>query len=164
MRSRYLRFIGIPICIVLTFVVTTRLRWPGSVGDVPQGLEQQRAQWTAHRPPQYILTVTHTSAGVPTWFTLSKVNKGVVQNVLCRRYENSGSIIECAVTNSLYPLTVEQVFEAVEMAYRNKYRGIEVQYDARYGYAAMIGFDPDQEKTGDEWGYEVELVEAKEGG
>jgi hypothetical protein len=127
MRIRYVRYIGIPICLVLTFVVTTRLRWPGSVGDVPQGLEQQRAHWAAQRPAQYILTITHTTAGVPTWFTLSKVNKGVVVNVLCRRYETSGSITECAVSNSLYPLTVEQVFEAVEMAYRNKFRGIEVQ-------------------------------------
>lgn len=163
MRMR-IRYLGIPICLVLTFVVASRLRWPGSVGDAPLELQQQRAKWSAHRPQQYILTVTHTTADVPTWFTLSKVNKGVVENVLCRRYESGGSISECAVTNALFPVTVEQVFEAEELAYRNKYRGIEVQYDAQYGYAAMIHFDPDKEKTGDEWGYEVELAESKEGG
>jgi hypothetical protein len=158
-----IRYFGVPICLVLTFVVASRLRWPGSVGDIPQALAQQRTMWDAHKPPQYILSVSHTSATAPTWFTLSSVAGGAVKNVLCRRYDRSGMVSECAVTNALYPLTAEQVFEAVETAYRSKYQGVEVQYDANYGYPASVRFDPQKEKIGDEWGYEAELGETKDG-
>ncbi len=155
-----LRYIGIPICMVLAVVVASRLHWPGSEGDIPQALGQQRAKWVARNTAQYILTVNHTSATNPTWFTLSKIAGGAVENVLCRRYDLGGSISECAVTDSLYPLTVEQLFEALEAAYRRKYNAVEVEYDAQSGFPAIARFDPVKDKMGDEWGYTVELRDA----
>ena len=159
MRTLY---IGIPICLVLAFVVASRLRWPGSEGDVPPVVAQQKAKWTAAQPPQYILTVNHSSVSGPSWFTLSKVKAGKLENVLCRRIETSGSITECAVSSSLFPITVEQVFASVEGAYRGKVQGIEVQYDARYGFPSAVHVDPVAERKGDEWSYEVEFSAVKE--
>lgn len=157
-RLRYL--IAIPICLGLTFMVTTRLRWPGTAGDLPVAVTQQEAQWAAKGPSRYILTVTHTAAGKPTWFTLSQVTRGKLDNVICRRYEKNDSISECGVTDALFPITIDQVFEAVKSAYRSKLRGIDVQYDPRTGHPTGIHFDPVSEKTGDEWGYEIELSPA----
>jgi hypothetical protein len=152
-----LRYLGIPICLVLAFVVASRLRWPGSEGDVPPIVAQQRAKWQAARPSQYILTVNHGSVAGPAWFTLSKLKGGTLENVLCRRYEANGSIIECAVSDSLYPITVDQVFAAVEGAYRGKVQGMDVQYDSRYGFPSAVHVDPVAERKGDEWNYAVEV-------
>jgi len=156
--------VAIPVCLVLTFIVAGRLRWPGSVGDTPPSVAAQQAIWAARQPARYILTVTHTSGTAPRWFTLSQVTQGKVGNVLCRRYERDDSIVECAVSEALYPITVEQVFAAIEMAYRSKFRGIDIQYDAQTGFPATLRFDPSPEKTGDEWGYDVELIAAPQGG
>jgi hypothetical protein len=128
MRTRYI--VAIPVCLVLTWLITNWLRWPGSVGDVPQTVADQRAQWAAHQPPQYILTVTHNSGAAPNWFTLSLVKGGKVDNVLCRQYKRDDSIVECPVSEALYPITIEQVFAAIETGYRSKIRGIDVQYQA----------------------------------
>ena len=159
-----LRYVAIPVCAVLTFYVATRLRWPGSEGDVPAAVGQQRAAWQAHQPQQYILTVDHTSAASASWFTLSKVNKGKLENILCRRNEANGDITECKVSESLYPLTVEQLFDIVETGYRSKFHGVDVQYDARLGYPTSIRFDPREDRNGEEWGYAIELSELKDGG
>lgn len=157
-RLRYL--IAIPICLGLTVMVTTGLRWPGTAGELPSVVTQQEAQWAAAGPARYILTVTHTAAGKASWFTLSQVTRGKLDNVICRRYEKNDSISECGVTDALFPITVDQVFEAVKSSYRSKLRGIDVQYDAHTGYPTAIHFDPMPEKTGDEWGYEIELSPA----
>lgn len=159
-----LRYLAIPVCVVLTLYVATRLRWPGSEGDVPPLVAQQRAAWTAHRPQQYILTVDHTSASSATWFTLSKVNRSALENVLCRRNEANGDITECKVSESLYPLTVEQLFDVIETGYRSKFHVVDVQYDPRLGFPASVRFDPREDRSGDEWGYAAELSEVKDGG
>lgn len=156
--------VAIPVCLALTFVVAGHLRWPGSVGDTPQSVAAQQAIWKARQPAGYILTVTHTSGDALRWFTLSEVTRGKVGNVLCRRYERNDSIAECAVSAELYPLTVEQVFAAIETAYRGKFRGIDVRYDPQTGFPATVRFDPSSEKTGDEWGYDVELLVRPTGG
>jgi hypothetical protein len=161
MRTRHI--VAIPVCLVLTWLITNWLRWPGSVGDVPQTIADQRAQWAAHQPPQYILTVTHNSGAAPNWFTLSLVKAGKVDNVLCRQYKRDDSIVECPVSEALYPITIEQVFAAIETGYRSKIRDIDVQYDAQTGSPTVVHFDPATEKTGDEWGYDIELSPAQPG-
>lgn len=155
-------YIGIPVCLVLAFVVATKLRWPGSEGDVPPQVAQQRAKWQSARPPQYILTVTHSTPAGPGWFTLSKVKDSKLENVLCRRYEKDGSIGECVVSSSLFPITIDQVFDGVEGAYRGKVQSIDVQYAARYGFPASVNVDPVAERKGDEWSYAVELSAAND--
>jgi hypothetical protein len=161
MRARYV--VAIPVCLVLTWLIAVGLRWPGSVGDVPQTVTLQRARWDARQPEQYILTVTHSSGVAPNWFTLSQVTRGKVGNVLCRQYKREDSIVECAVSEALFPITVEQVFAAIETGYRGKIRSIDVQYDAQTGYPTAVRFDPVLEKTGDEWGYDIELIPAPPG-
>lgn len=156
LRLRYL--LAVPACLALTLLVAGHLRWPGSVGDVPPTVAAQQAQWAAHRPERYVLTVTHTSAAARSWFTLSQVTRGKVDNVLCRRYAGDDMIVECPVSDALYPVTVEQVFAALDTAYRGKFRGIDVKYDAQAGFPATLRFDPSPEKTGDEWGYDVEVL------
>lgn len=158
-------YMGIPICLVLAFVVAARLRWPGSEGDVPPQVAQQRAVWAAHAPAQYILNVDHSSGGrAPSWFTLSQVTRGKLDNVLCRLIDKGGSITECKVSNELNPLTVEQAFAAIEAAYRGKAAAVQVLYDAKAGFPVRIDVDPVATRNGDEWGLVIDVKTAAAGG